>query len=505
MPLSPPSAYLTDVPYPVHFQREAMPVWMTLMANLLGYQGPDLTQPYRWCEFGCGQGLTALMAAATNPNGQFVGIDLNPRHVQQAQQLAKAAALENLHFVSADLGQLAQTDAAIPSVLEEGFDFIVLNGLYSWVSAQERHAIRILIQRYLKPGGLVYLGYMCQPGMAFLSGLRSLLYQHAQSFPGNSAQRVSAALALLEAMAAAGAGFFVEQPKAMDYLRRARQQDPAYLAHELLNPHWEPLAVAQVIGELQQDCGCTYLGSATPLENQEELSIPSNLLALLEPLRMSAERESFKDLARNQSERRDLYQRGAQALPHSVLSPVVLDWVMTALPEMPHHGPLRFDTRIGPLTGPEPLFSEVLALLQAGPCRVGDWLSLPSLRQHPSLLEPTLSLLLWAGYIHPLLPGSIGQNSSRALNQVLSECSLHGMHWGYIAAPTLGSALTASTLQMALVRILLDYPRLQGPLLLETLRALRRDCNQVPHEDDSNQLPRLEQYHRPLWQQIGIL
>ena len=83
--VSPIPAYLADVPYPGHFFRETLPVWMTSLLTALGRRTPDLSQPYTWLELGCGTGLGAAVAAATNPLGRFVGVDLNDEAIAQAR------------------------------------------------------------------------------------------------------------------------------------------------------------------------------------------------------------------------------------------------------------------------------------------------------------------------------------------------------------------------------------------------------------------------------------
>lgn len=493
--------YVRDIPYPHHFQREVTPVWMTSVATALGFNGPDITQAYSWCELGCGQGLTALVTAAANPQGRFTAIDFNPQHIAHGRALASAADLSNLHFVEADFLTLA-TQA---QELQPEYDFIVLNGVYSWISGAERVAIHRFIQQRLKPGGLLYLGYMCQPGMAFLAGLRSLLRVHTGHISGPITQRVHKALSLLERMAEAKAGFFVEHPQAVEYLRRARQHDPAYLVHELLNPHWDSLPVAQVMAELEADAGCYYVGSATPLENIDALSIPGNLLPLMESLNTTAERESFKDLARNQSERRDLYQKGRHPLDIERHRSRLCDQVITALPGAPSQGSLRFETRIGPLEGTADLFGPILKALAEGPQSFADLLRIPALQHQGDLINPAVQMLFWAGIAHPLLPGSVSIENCQRLNRVLCERSLSSEHYGYLAAAALGSGVEADDLYMTAVRVLQDYRNMTGSLLRETVQAVRRSHQKTLTDQDSQRLGMFEDEVRAAWQRMGVL
>lgn len=79
------AGYVQDVAYPAHFHREIQPLWLSMLTRFLGSAPPDLTRPYSYCELGCGVGINLLVAAATNPQGQFVGVDFNERHLTIAR------------------------------------------------------------------------------------------------------------------------------------------------------------------------------------------------------------------------------------------------------------------------------------------------------------------------------------------------------------------------------------------------------------------------------------
>ncbi|MFC0708184.1 class I SAM-dependent methyltransferase [Azorhizophilus paspali] len=494
------TGYVLDVPYPHHFQRESTPLWLSFVASALGIAAPDISAPYSWCELGCGQGLGAALNAAANPLGRFVAVDFNPRHIAHGRALARAAGLDNLEFVEADFASLA----GIAGEQRAQYDFIVLSGVYSWISAADREAVRHCVRHWLKPGGILYLGYMCQPGMAFLSAMQRFLRCRGDSVAGDSVARLQAGLGLLGRMEQGGAGFFREHPAAGRYLAAGRREDPRQLAHELLNAHWDSLHVADVMAALSA-CGCEYIGSATPLENIDALSLPGNLLPLLQELRTPAERETFKDLARNQSERRDLYQNGVRRLDEQAHRQALLDQVVTALPGAPEGGGIDFDTRIGPVQGQAGLFSPLLGALAAGPCSFAELARLPALQGQTGLISPALQMLAWAGHIHPLLPGEVATERCRSLNQVLCERALQGTAYGYLAAPSLGSAVAADRLQMVALRVLLEYPGIAGRLLRETIWTLLANAGGPGEADLEQRLLTFETVVLPRWRQMGML
>lgn len=233
------NAYLTDVDYPRHFHRETMPVWLVLVMVALGRRAPDLARPYVWLELGCGSGLNAVIAAAANPLGQFIGIDFNEKAIAQARALAEATGVGNVRFHVMRF----DGDASVLPLC----DFIVCHGVYSWVAPAERRAIQRIVASRLKPAGLLYLAYMSQPGASAFAAAQRFMRLATARQSGDSAQRARAGLALLQRMAQGGAGYFVEHPSALREVERmAAQGNANYLAHELLNAHWDALHVADV-------------------------------------------------------------------------------------------------------------------------------------------------------------------------------------------------------------------------------------------------------------------
>ncbi|MFC7553327.1 methyltransferase regulatory domain-containing protein [Pseudoroseomonas wenyumeiae] len=89
------------------------------------------------------------------------------------------------------------------------------------------------------------------------------------------------------------------------------RQDDHALAHELLPAHWQPFHVAEMMAAFAE-AGCRYLGSATPPENIDAVSLPAATRPLVAGLADPALAETARDIARNQALRRDLYMRGGQ-------------------------------------------------------------------------------------------------------------------------------------------------------------------------------------------------
>lgn len=431
--------YLAEVEYPSHFHRETMPVWLVSVLTALGRRAPDLGRPYAWLELGCGAGLNTLVAAAANPSGHFIGIDFNADAIARARALAQSAGIANavFHCLSFEAAATSADDLLPPC------DFIVTHGVYSWVSPANRQAIHRIVQRRLSPDGVFHVCYMSQPGNASLAAAQRLVLAHARSGSGRSDQRIAAALAFLQQLRAAGTGYFAENPGVAKQIDVMLREDPTYLAHELLTEHWQPQHVADVIAAMAQ-AGCRYVGSATPLENIDAVSIPAATQPLLASLREPALIETAKDIARNQSQRRDLYQRAEGNQPRTLSAQAhrnaLLDQTWAALPAAPAGGGLRFETRIGPVDGPAELFGPLLQALASGPQTLRRLAQLPTYATQPGVLNMACQTLLWAGLAHPLAPAvaDAQPQPAWALNRALAADDAAS---GWLVAPALGTAL----------------------------------------------------------------
>ena len=165
---------------------------------------PSTAAGFRYLELGCGLGRSLTTLAAANPQGEFVGVDVNPEHVAAAEREADAGGLANVRLVAADF-------ATLPDDLGE-FDFITLHGVLSWVSPQVRESILAIARARLAPGGLLLVSYNAMPGWAHLQPIRGILRQYAALRTGDSVQRIRDALAYLVFIRDRHAKYFDDNP-----------------------------------------------------------------------------------------------------------------------------------------------------------------------------------------------------------------------------------------------------------------------------------------------------
>ncbi len=81
---------------------------------------PYLCAGMRLLDCGCGPGsITADLAAMVHP-GEVIGIDIDPVHINQAQQVLPQRTKANLHFELGDIMHLAFPDNSFDAVFIHG-------------------------------------------------------------------------------------------------------------------------------------------------------------------------------------------------------------------------------------------------------------------------------------------------------------------------------------------------------------------------------------------------
>ena len=165
-------------------------------------------------------GIGALVTAASNPGWQVTAIDYNPAHIAIGAGLARAARLDNIRFIEADLAQLAtsaQADA-IPQA-----DFVSMHGLWSWVSNEVRAGIVRLLAAKTRPGGMVHLSYNALPAWQGALGMQRLIYETGIRAGGRSDMQAQAGLALARDLKAVESKYLTESSLTRDLLDTDRR------------------------------------------------------------------------------------------------------------------------------------------------------------------------------------------------------------------------------------------------------------------------------------------
>lgn len=437
--------YVSEVTYTTGFHREISPGWIALAAMLLGQRPPPSSGALRWAELGCGQGLAPNAFAAAHPQAEFWGFDFNPSHIENARRLAAAAGLGNAHFVEASFAELAAGEVPdLPS-----FDYIVLHGIWSWVSAENRaHMVRF-IRRHLAPGGIVYVGYNALAGWASMVPVQRMMRLLAQSQPGPSNEAMGRAMARTLEVAKSDAGFFGVNPAVLPRLEQAAGMDARYLAHEYLNAHWEPVTFDEVATAMA-DAKCGFIGSATLTDNIDGVSVPAGVAKLLAGVTDPRLREAIRDLGAARPFRRDLFRRGTEAPPQGEHLALLQSLVLTGLGREHEHD-LKIATGIGHVTPRPEIYDPVLRRMARGPLPFTELRATGLLAGQPlSEVLQVLAFLLTGGLALPSQPepaAIAATPGAAALNRQIGLANAGGTNIAALVSPKLGTAIAADVVE----------------------------------------------------------
>lgn len=440
----PTDGYATGVPYTFGYYRELAPALLRVALLAAGVAQATEARRFRYCELGCGRGLSSNILAATHPEAEFLAVDFDAAHIAEASALADAAGLANMRFREASFEAFAAEDGP-------AFDFMVLHGVYSWVSPANRVNLMRLIERRLKPGGIAYVSYNAQPGWSHLEPLRRLLWELVEHGQGGMLERVRAALATCCQMRDAGAGYFARNPEAGRELDLMQARGPGYIVHEHLNRHWQPQYHADMVSVLA-GAGCHFGASADLTDHLDALDLDANDIARLRAITDPVHARTLKDFMVDRRFRRDIFVKGPQA----VMLNEAQSWAAwqdqrLALAQPRSLLRVAVPARRGLVSLDPAIHVPLLDALADGPCSVAQ-LREPDARiaaLSPAKLVESLVMLLGSGHVEPCPEddeaagddAGVGHGPAQRLNQAMLARVPEQGDITHLAAPCIGGAV----------------------------------------------------------------
>ena len=219
------------VPYPSGVFAQTWPDRLGAVATLHGL-GCAPPQTARVLEIGCGDGLNLIALAVAYPEGRFEGFDLAATAIEKGQALAGSLGLANVSLSVQDL-----KDAAPPA---EAFDYVIAQGVHSWVDAPEREALMALIRRTLAPDGVAYVSFNALPGGHVRRMVREMLLRALTGVKG-ARQRMERALTYLRSLAEAPEDDDPGRAYMQAHCRRLLARPPEAFFHDELSEVFEPV------------------------------------------------------------------------------------------------------------------------------------------------------------------------------------------------------------------------------------------------------------------------
>lgn len=497
--------YVTEVEYPANYYRELNPAHLNFCAQIKQVYAPNPALAFNYLELGCGNGLTLNALALNYPDSQFWGVDFNPAHIVDAHTQAHENELSNVQYFDWSFSETLEQ--ALPAM-----DFIVLHGIYSWVNQENRSYVERLLQRLLRPGGLVYVSYNCLPGWTQEAPVRRLLTELAQRVGGTVVEKLTNAKKLLTTALDLPLNFTQLNPHSRQVIETLTTQDPHYLVHEYLNSSWELFYFADVAKRMQE-LKLNYIASATVMENISALCATSETQQFIDAQSDPVIRETLLDFSSNKRFRRDIYLRGARARPALEHNRDCADMVI-CLARARNKCDLNVLVPVGAVELPAAVYQPLLDELAKGPKRLGELTH--HLRAPISSVLNAAAVLLGLGYASLYFAelDEIVRLKALRFNQRALAHTCRGQFQPVLMAPNLKSAVRVEEFEQYFIQAHSEKVLDTAAYVWEIMKTLRRffsENNQVI-TDEAKSLAMLrdkaknfEENYLPLFSMWGVL
>jgi len=440
------SGYVADIGYTYGYYTELNPLRVQLA---FAHQGLTFPSVGAACELGFGQGLSTNIHAAASGT-EWWGTDFNPAQAGFAQSLAHISKASAQLFDEAFAEFCTRPD--LPS-----FDFIGLHGIWSWISDENRAVIVDFIRRKLKVGGVLYLSYNTLPGWAAFAPMRHLMTEHAEVIGAEGrgiVSRINDAIEFADKLLATNPLFSRANPLVGERIKKLKEQNRHYLAHEYFNRDWHPMHFATMADWLAP-AKVQYACSAHYLDQIDVLNLSQEQQAFLNEIPDPMFRQTTRDFMVNQQFRRDYWVKGARRLnPLEQTNALRAQRVMLTTPRA--DVALKVNGAVGEAKLNEEVYAPVLdrladhqphdlAALEASLAK--DKINFAQLLQ-------AVMVLYGGGHLSSVQDpssnqGQTGQAAARArvLNDYLMDKARGSGEIGFLASPMTGGGVAVSRFQ----------------------------------------------------------
>lgn len=219
------------IPYPSGVFGQTHPDWLGAAAALhgLAFAAPERA---RVLEIGCGDGLNLIALAVAWPQAQFEGFDLAASAVARGRAMVEALGLGNVRLEILDIEDAAPAG--------EAFDYVIAQGVYSWVAGPVRDALFGLIRQSLAPAGVAFVSYNALPGGYVRRMVRDMLLDGLTGVE-DPRLRMERALVLLRSLADSPISDDLGRTVMQSLCLRLLDRPPEAFFHDELSDVYEPV------------------------------------------------------------------------------------------------------------------------------------------------------------------------------------------------------------------------------------------------------------------------
>ena len=196
------------------------------------------------------------------------------------------------------------------------FDFIGVHGIWSWISDENRSVIVDFVRRKLRVGGVLYISYNTLPGWAAFAPMRHLMTEHSEILGAEGrgiVSRIDGAIDFAEKLLALNPAYLRANPQVDERVKKIKEHNRHYLAHEYFNRDWHPMHFA-TMGACLEPAKLQYACSANYLDAIDAVNLTAEQQAFLNEIPDPMFRQTTRDFMVNQQFRKDYWVKGARRL-----------------------------------------------------------------------------------------------------------------------------------------------------------------------------------------------
>lgn len=437
------AGYVTDIGYTFGYYPELNPERIKLIFLNAGLKYPEVGTA---CELGFGQGMSVNIHAAASVI-EWHGTDFNPSQAGFAQELAAISGSGAKLYDDAFANFTNHSD--LPD-----FDYIGIHGIWSWISDDNRAVIVDFVRRKLKVGGVLYISYNTLPGWAAFAPMRHLMTQHAEIMGSEGLgiiHRIDGALEFTEKLLATNPIYARANPQVVDRIKKIKEQNRSYLAHEYFNRDWHPMHFA-TMAEWLSPAKLNYACSAHHLDHIDAINFTAEQQTLLKSISDPMFRESSRDFMINQQFRRDYWVKGLRRLTPLERSEALRELKVIMVSERQNIS-LKVTTSIGEITMSEAIYNPILDQLTHHKAKSLGQIEQSLQDKGVSLAQIIEAVMLLTGSGH--LTVVQDDSSSMKAKKHTDKLNGHLMHKacgsndiGYLASPVSGGGMSVGRFQL---------------------------------------------------------
>lgn len=214
-----------EMAYESYPYMQSSPEKIATLGVLFGMTPPKI-ETARVLELGCASGGNIIPHAVRYPKGEYIGIDLSQKQIDDGKENIKILGLKNIELKHYSITDIDESFGK--------FDYIICHGVFSWVPDFVRDKILEISSKNLTKNGIAYISYNTLPGWNMVRTVRDMMQYHARGFE-KSIDKVVQSRALLAFVKESLEGMDTAYAKMLrDEAELLSKQADTYIRHEHL-------------------------------------------------------------------------------------------------------------------------------------------------------------------------------------------------------------------------------------------------------------------------------